>query len=145
MPNATPEQIIMFNDLYLRLHKGFRDATVADAPRRGFTVPQLYVIFELNENPGLTLNELSENIGLSKSTTSNLIHRMEQRGIVKRTIPDENRRVVQLSLDERFVAEHQALLQNNNRIISDLFQFNELSSADAKTVLKALTILLKQL
>jgi len=145
MEKATPEQVGMFNELYLRLHKGFRDTTFVDASKRGFTVPQMFVIFELNEKPGLTLNELSEKIGLSKSTTSSLVHRMEQRGIVKRTIPDDNRRVVQLSLDNTFAIEHQILLQCKNRIISDLFHFDELSSADAKTVLNALVILLAQL
>lgn len=69
-------------------------------------MPQLSVIFHLYKMPYVTLNELSECMMLTKSTVSGIIDRLEKQGIVIREIPEDNRRIVRLSLSNDFKEKH---------------------------------------
>lgn len=68
----------------------------------GFTSQQLSVIFHLHDIPSITLNELSEHMMLAKSTVSGIVDRLTKQGVVLREIPEDNRRIVKLSLSEEF-------------------------------------------
>jgi DNA-binding MarR family transcriptional regulator len=46
---------------------------------------------------------LSERLGLSKSTVSGIVNRLVAQKIVVREIPEENRRTVKLSLEQKFI------------------------------------------
>ncbi|WP_315068169.1 MarR family winged helix-turn-helix transcriptional regulator [uncultured Clostridium sp.] len=72
------------------------------AKQYGFTVPQMGVIFHLYDVPSITLNELSEHMGLTKSTVSGIIDRLAKQGVVTREIPKDNRRTVKLYISEEF-------------------------------------------
>lgn len=134
MESCNLDQIKNFNKLYLSLHKNFRDATYAHSKTLGFTVPQVTMIYELFSTPDLTLNELSEKMGLSKSTCSALVERMEKQGVVVREIPKSNRRSVRLSLSQDFISKHEDLLASKDRIISDIFKFETVNSKDAEII-----------
>lgn len=141
MQLCTKEQNIEFNDQFLQLHKNFRDATYIDSQKLGFTVPQLTAIYELYNTPSLTLNELSEKMGLSKSSASAVVARMEKQGIVVREIPQDNRRTVRLSLSQTFIAEQKELLDLKDHVISDLFKFDTLNDGRAARIIDSLKIL----
>lgn len=113
----------------------------------GFTTPQLLVIFYLNKRPSITLNELSCHMKLAKSTVSGIIDRLTNQGVVIREIPENNRRIVKLSISEEFKNTHDisnlkksfisSLISNKIRntdpeemekIIYGLRQFNSLLS-----------------
>jgi DNA-binding MarR family transcriptional regulator len=72
------------------------------AKQYGFTAPQLGVIFHLYAMPSITLNELSDHMGLTKSTVSGIVDRLAKQGVVTREIPENNRRTVKLSISEEF-------------------------------------------
>ncbi|MHC6178699.1 MarR family winged helix-turn-helix transcriptional regulator [Clostridium sp. JNZ X4-2] len=72
------------------------------AKQYGFTAPQLAVIFHVYKMPGITLNELSNHLMLTKSTVSGIVNRLVNQGIVIREIPKNNRRIVKLSISEDF-------------------------------------------
>lgn len=72
------------------------------AKQHGFTAQQLSVIFHLYHIPSITLNELSEHMMLAKSTVSGIVDRLTKQGVVIREIPEDNRRIVKLSLSEEF-------------------------------------------
>lgn len=72
------------------------------AKQCGFTAPQLNVIFHLYMMPSITLNELSDHMVLTKSTVSGIVDRLAKQGVVKREIPEDNRRIVRLSISEEF-------------------------------------------
>lgn len=72
------------------------------AKQYGFTAQQLAVIFHLYKIPSITLNELSDHMGLTKSTVSGIVDRLAKQGVVKREIPEDNRRIVKLSISEEF-------------------------------------------
>lgn len=62
------------------------------------TVPEMMIMLELYDNKVLSLNELSEKIQLPKSSASRIVDQLVSRGYVIRKIPEENRRMVELSI-----------------------------------------------
>lgn len=97
------ERIInIFKNIQKSLNGRFKKC----ANEYGFTVPQLSVIFQLYKMPYITLNELSERMMLTKSTVSGIIDRLTKQGIVIREIPEDNRRIVKLSISENFKKGH---------------------------------------
>ncbi|MVX64749.1 MarR family transcriptional regulator [Clostridium chromiireducens] len=117
------------------------------AKEYGFTAPQLGVIFHLYMVPSITLNELSDHMGLTKSTVSGIVDRLAKQGVVNREIPKDNRRIVKLSISEEF--------KKNNDIFAikkrffDEFILNSIKEMDSEEVekiiygLRQLSVLLK--
>ncbi len=145
MKSISKDKSRQFNTLYLALHKKFRDTAYADALNKGFTVPQLTLIYELHQEPNLTLQELADRLGLAKSTTSSLVDRMVSRGIVTRETPDNNRRIVYLALTPHFTSQNQNLLSAKDHIISDVFNFHMVTDQQADEIIKTLNMLLSLL
>lgn len=96
------EEII---DIFRYLFKEFRAQILKETCSCGFTVPQMMLIHELFHKPGITLNELSKKLSLSKSTVSGIVERLEKQGYVTKEIPEENKRIVRISLSENKVNE----------------------------------------
>lgn len=84
--------------LFKAIHKIYRDHVYKKSRQYGFTGPQIGLIMGLHKNPYSTLNELSDCLGLSKSTVSGIVERLVCQGVVIREIPENNRRIVRLSL-----------------------------------------------
>lgn len=91
------EEII---DIFRLLHKDFKKHIIKEAEDLGLTVPQIMLMKVLCDHPGITLNELSRRLSLAKSTVSGIVDRLEKNGNVVREIPEENRRIVKISLSE---------------------------------------------
>lgn len=96
------EEII---DIFRVLNKGFKDKIIKEVCSHGLTVPQIMLMHELYHHPGITLNELSKRLSLSKSTVSGIVDRLEKNGHVVREIPENNRRTVKLSLSDKALGE----------------------------------------
>jgi len=97
-------------NLFRTIHKTFTCKFQEFAKQYGFTSPQLAVIFRLYKMPGITLNELSNHLMLTKSTVSGIVNRLVSQGVVIREIPENNRRIVKLSISEDF--------KKNNNIVT---------------------------
>jgi DNA-binding MarR family transcriptional regulator len=89
-------------DIFKSIRKSLSCKFEKIAKQCGFTAPQLNVIFHLYMMPSITLNELSDHMGLTKSTVSGIVDRLAKQGVVTREIPEENRRIVRLSISEEF-------------------------------------------
>jgi DNA-binding MarR family transcriptional regulator len=89
--------------LFKIAHKTLRELFSEQTRRHGFTIPQVWVIFALHKKPYQNLLELSEMLGLTKSTVSGIVNRLVIQGIVVREIPEDNRRTVKLSLSPQFI------------------------------------------
>ena len=50
----------------------------------GLTAPQLLILREIVARDGITASEVAQNITLSPATVSNIIERMEHRGLIYR-------------------------------------------------------------
>ncbi|MDI3480506.1 MAG: hypothetical protein PWQ97_161 [Tepidanaerobacteraceae bacterium] len=72
----------------------------------GLTMPQSMVIGILSKFGKMKISELSDRLGLSNSTVSGIIDRLEKQGIVTRERSIEDRRVVYVSLCSDFEEIH---------------------------------------
>lgn len=64
----------------------------------GVSAAQLWALAELSQQPGLCVSELSQVLALHQSTTSNLLDKLEKKGLVERRRGGPDQRVVQVYL-----------------------------------------------
>jgi DNA-binding MarR family transcriptional regulator len=68
--------------------------------RSNVTLPQLRVLYQLRRHPGATTGELARRLGITVSTTSGLVIKLVDRGLVTRGSLADDRRQAPLSLTE---------------------------------------------
>ena len=68
----------------------------------GVTLSQCHTLLELQlHKRSISLNELSERLYLDKSTVSRTIDSLVRKGTVNRDVPEENRRMITISLTDK--------------------------------------------
>ena len=72
----------------------------ADAEQHGITGPQITVMACLVRSGPKTLTELSRTLGMSHSTASGIVDRLESRGLLRRTEDASDRRRTQIQVTE---------------------------------------------
>lgn len=80
----------------------------ADAEQYGMTGPQVTVMASLVSRGPITLTELSRALGMSHSTASGIVDRLQSRGLVRRTTDAADRRRTSIEVTEavrRYVRE----------------------------------------
>lgn len=83
-----------------RMRRGFpRHASSENRP--AITLPQMSVLFLLNETGRLRNAELAERLGISPSAATQLIHGLEASGFVVRESDDTDRRVAYSDLSTK--------------------------------------------
>lgn len=76
------------------MHQGFRDMQL--------TAPQGMLMGILAHEGNMKISDLSEKLGLSNSTVSGIIDRLESQKLVERIRSTEDRRVVYVNVSEEF-------------------------------------------
>lgn len=85
----------------------FFDAFGEDSLRPG----EFSVMWVIRRNPGIRQGLLAETLEIKPAQMTKMIRRLEEQGLVRRVIPDNDRRSVQLDLTETgeaFTAAHRA-------------------------------------
>lgn len=67
----------------------------------GLTSPQFDVIATLGNSSGMTMNCLAEKTLVTKGTLTGIVDRLEQKGLVRREVPPDNRRCFMIVLTEK--------------------------------------------
>jgi DNA-binding MarR family transcriptional regulator len=82
--------------LFRALHRGLESQPMKD----GHTVPQRIVLGQLARHGqgGLSVKELSRKMGLSHSTISGIVDRLERKGLVKRIQDQQDRRITKVTI-----------------------------------------------
>ncbi|MEG6565745.1 MarR family transcriptional regulator [Thermoanaerobacterium saccharolyticum] len=80
------------------IHKSMED----EFRELNITGPQGMIIGILMRHKKMKISDLSEKMGLTNSTVSGIIDRLERQGMVKRVRSSDDRRVVYVSIDEEF-------------------------------------------
>ncbi|WKV10297.1 MarR family transcriptional regulator [Thermoanaerobacterium sp. CMT5567-10] len=80
------------------IHKSMED----EFRELNITGPQGMIIGILMRHKKMKISDLSEKMGLTSSTVSGIIDRLEKQGMVKRERSSDDRRVVYVSIDEEF-------------------------------------------
>lgn len=122
-----------------------RHAYVARAPQRDISLPQLYLLANLQERGSLTISELADLVGVTPPSTSAIIDRMEEHGLVERRRDTADRRVVHVEITERgrtVVAEMAGIKQEQMRSLLATLSDGEL--ADVVRGLRALRAALER-
>lgn len=83
----------------------------------GLTGPQALLLSELSQTGGATVGRLADSVSLSQATVTDILKRLEQRGLVVRTRSDTDKRCVQVRLTP--VAEQ--LLQAAPPVLQEKF------------------------
>lgn len=64
----------------------------------GISAAQLWALWELERAPGLKVSDLAKRLSIQASTASNLLDKLEQRGLVERQRRERDQRVVRIFL-----------------------------------------------
>ncbi len=105
------------------------------------TGPQGMLVGILAHHGGMKISDLSERMGLSNSTVSGIVDRLENQGIVERLRSKEDRRVVRVNVTTQYKAE----AKNKFEIIEKRLEaiMNEANEEEVKKVFDGLEILQK--
>jgi MarR family 2-MHQ and catechol resistance regulon transcriptional repressor len=83
-----------------RAYQAFENYAAAHIRQTGLTPPQFEVLVTLGNTPGLTMNVLAEKTLVTKGTLTGIVDRLEQKDLVRREVPPENRRCFRIVLTE---------------------------------------------
>lgn len=98
--SASPLDAFAIN-LQRQVYRLVREYELCDQMCMGqyrVTASQGYTILTLPESDSMTMNALSETMGLANSTMTRMVDQLVDKGFVRRTTDDEDRRVVRVSL-----------------------------------------------
>lgn len=84
------------------------------------TGPQGMLIGTLSRHGEMKVSELSEKLGLSNSTVSGILDRLENQGFVERTRSKEDRRVVYIKVTEECRKHSQKHFEEINKVIEQM-------------------------
>lgn len=105
------------------------------------TVPQGILISILGREGKMKISDLSKKLGLSNSTVSGIIDRLEKQGVVERIRSEEDRRVVYVTLTSDFKEKAKKHFDEAQRQIGQLI--NRANSEEFDIILKGLDTLRK--
>ncbi|BAZ92657.1 hypothetical protein TspCOW1_24880 [Thiohalobacter sp. COW1] len=64
----------------------------------GVSAAQLWALWEMHKRPGMRVSELSRSLSLHQSTTSNMLDKLEKKGLIERRRGGPDQRVVKVYL-----------------------------------------------
>jgi MarR family transcriptional regulator, 2-MHQ and catechol-resistance regulon repressor len=92
----------------VRAYQALHDYSAQNIRELGLTTPQFDIICTLGNTSGMSMTKLGEHTLITKGTLTGVIDRLEQKGLVRREVPEENRRsftVVLTSAGEKVFEE----------------------------------------
>jgi DNA-binding MarR family transcriptional regulator len=108
--------------------------------RAGFSVTEIFVLFSMNRKKTSRVTELAERIGIPTSTLTGVIDRLEQQGLLVRSLDPDDRRSFIISATPKlgdFIGDWMRPLQSSLKIA-----FHAMSSHRIKRLLADLRFLL---
>ncbi len=128
------------------IRREVRRAYEADERRAGLTGPQTHAMIVLvralhEGRDGITIRELSEQMGLAQSTVSSLIERLERKKLLQRQVDPDDRRRTRVVLVEAV----KAYLEQHQPSSSLAAVMEQASAEERKVVLDGLSTLLRLL
>lgn len=101
----------------------------------GLTAPQLLILEAIRNDYAVTASRLAKRVSLSQATVTNILERLERRGLILRQRSSEDRRKVNVLLSEQGLE----LLKRSPRPFQETFirQFQELPEWEQLMILSA--------
>lgn len=98
--DKTPDLNDRFQAAYWQILRELDAQRMGQWERSQLTFPQLRVLFQVRRSPGITTGQLARSLGVTMSTTSGLVGKLADRGLVVRGSSEDDRRQMPLSLSE---------------------------------------------
>jgi len=133
------ESISKIIDLTRNFNKSLKHKFHHYVQDSGFTLPQLSVISILEKHGEQKVSELSFKMGLSNSTVSGILDRLEQKDIIKRERTKNDRRVVKISLTGESQDFCNDFRKKKEEYLTQLLK--KLSEQEIRDIIKGLEIL----
>jgi len=133
------ESISKIIDLTRNFNKSLKHKFYHYVQDSGFTLPQLSVISILEKHGEQKVSELSFKMGLSNSTVSGILDRLEQKDIIKRERTKNDRRVVKISLTGESQDFCNDFRKKKEEYLTQLLK--KLSEQEIRDIIKGLEIL----
>lgn len=89
-----------FRHAYWQVVRELDKERLREWERSRLTLPQLRVLFQVRRTPGITTGELAKLLGVTVSTTSGLVIKLADRGLIRRETAAGDRRQAPLFLSE---------------------------------------------
>ncbi len=103
------------------------------------TLTQLSVVLLLKENGSMNVSSISKQMGLSKSTVSGILDRLEKMNFVTRTRSKEDRRVIRIALTDELKNLGPHMENKLKEFI--YYMFEGVSDDDLLDIVKGLSLL----
>jgi DNA-binding MarR family transcriptional regulator len=98
VPGAAPADRL--RAAYWRALHDLESIRLQQWERSNLTLPQLRVLFQVRRSPGITTGQLAKGMGITMSTTSGLVAKLADRGLLTRGTSQDDRRQIPLELSE---------------------------------------------
>lgn len=121
--------------LHNSIHAKIRKGAMQYYQEIGISFQDVILLHTVRMHPNITLSALSKKLGISKSTTSSMVSRMTESGVIIREIPNENRRTVHLRLAEDY-EKREEIIERRKQLISD--QLSNITDDDMDIIIKGL-------
>ncbi|MGQ9837178.1 MAG: MarR family winged helix-turn-helix transcriptional regulator [Cyanobacteriota bacterium] len=103
-------------------YQAFENYSGVHVRQMGLTSPQFDVLVTLGNTPGMTMNVLAKKTLVSKGTLTGIVDRLEQKGLVRREVPPENRRCFKIVLTEAGQALFEEIFPIHIAYLKERFQ-----------------------
>ncbi len=118
------------------LMKNYELCEETSVAQYGVTASQGYTLLALPQDSQMTMNELSENMGLANSTMTRMIDHLVNKRLVHRRNDDEDRRIVRVGLTTKGQEVRQALEKDKQELMQ--FVLAEIREDERPVVLRAI-------
>lgn len=89
-----------FRAAYWQAFRDLETLRLGQWKRSRLTLPQLRVLFQVRRAPGITTGQLARSLGITMSTTSGLVSKLADRGLLARGSSEADRRQIPLELTD---------------------------------------------
>lgn len=137
--DTDPLSISRAKDLmnsYRQVHRTMKQLMRIQGDILGLTPVQMLVVRSLAEETNLSLSDLAERIQLGCSTTSGVVKRLVEAGIVERERLDEDQRTVAIRLTAKGKQLETQTYDDDSLTSKALSRFLQLPAADIETMLR---------
>ncbi len=124
----------------LFLFRALRHGAKCRAMEDGFTVPQRFVMGHLLRYGDLSVKELSQQVGLTHSTVSGIVDRLERKGLAKRIRDPQDRRITKVSLTD-LAKDHFNSMMTQRMFSGVVDVFNRATAGEQMKILEGLKTL----
>lgn len=107
--------------------------------QENFTMPQTMVIYNLVQEGKLKISVLSKKMGLTNSTVSGIVDRLEEQGVVTRERSSTDRRVVYVDLTPEYKKKTLDMNNNLNNFLNEILA--DIPPEKMKEILSSLSTL----